>query len=98
MKTTTRDSIELHMLTSLARSQRALCRIIEAVADQVEGSEQLAQHLAENIEMLSKYQRTMIGKLTKLSPRTRTRTIGKLTDPWINNDLAFQKVGQFPRK
>ena len=42
MKEWNRERVELHMLISLARSQRALCRIIESVADHMEGSDQLS--------------------------------------------------------
>ena len=60
-------ALELHMLTSLARSQRALCRIIESVADHMEGSEQLAGHMADNLKTISDYQRAMMLKLTNQS-------------------------------
>ena len=59
MKEWNRERVELHMLISLARSQRALCRIIESVADHMEGSEQLAGHVAENLKSISDYQRTV---------------------------------------
>ncbi|MEW9700268.1 hypothetical protein [Paenibacillus sp. SI8] len=96
MKPTARDSIELHMLTSLARSQRALCRIMEAIADQVETSGELVKHVSENLEAISKYQRALVYKITKLSPRKRRK--GKPADPWINATIASRKIGQFPRK
>ncbi|NEW04433.1 hypothetical protein GK047_00140 [Paenibacillus sp. SYP-B3998] len=92
MTLTTRDSIELHMLTSLARSQRALCRMLESVADQVEASQQLAQHLSENMEMISNYQRALIQKITKLTPRKRST--GKPADPWINKLVAVRQIGK----
>jgi hypothetical protein len=86
MKAANREKIELHMLTSLARSQRAICRIIETIADQVEVSEQLAVHIAENLETLSQYQRAMIQKITKQNPKPRR--LGKPGKPWINKDVA----------
>lgn len=92
----TREAIELHMLSSLARSQRALCRIIEAVADQVEQSEQLTRDAADNIEMLGRYQRAMIQKLTRLRPRPRTSS--KPAPPWINSSENLGGVRLFPGK
>ncbi|KQX49158.1 MULTISPECIES: hypothetical protein [unclassified Paenibacillus] len=86
MKASNRERIELHMLTSLARSQRALCRIIETIADQVAVSEQLAVYMAENLKTISEYQRSMIQKLTKQSPRQRQ--LGTPGKPWISKDVA----------
>ncbi|MEC0232232.1 hypothetical protein [Paenibacillus alba] len=85
MKSTHRETIELHMLTSLARSQRAICRILETIADQVEISEQLAIHLAENLSTLSDYQRTLIHKITKQKPRKRQ--MGTPAKPWMNKQV-----------
>ncbi|GGA05594.1 hypothetical protein GCM10008018_59490 [Paenibacillus marchantiophytorum] len=85
MKAANRETIELHMLTSLARSQRAICRILETIADQVETSEQLASHLAENLAALSGYQRTLIQKLTKQN--RRVRYVGTPGKPWINKQI-----------
>ena len=86
MKASNRERIELHMLTSLARSQRALCRIIETIADQVAVSEQLAVHMAENLKTISEYQRSMIQKITKQSPRPRR--LGTPGKPWISKNVA----------
>lgn len=86
MKASNRERIELHMLTSLARSQRALCRIIETIADQVAYSEQLAVHMAENLKTISEYQRSMIQKITKQRPRSRR--LGTPGKPWISKNVA----------
>jgi hypothetical protein len=86
MKASNRERIELHMLTSLARSQRALCRIMETIADQVTVSEQLAIQMAENLQTISEYQRSMIEKITKKSPRQRR--LGTPGKPWISKNVA----------
>ncbi|NRF95284.1 hypothetical protein HQN89_30860 [Paenibacillus frigoriresistens] len=86
MKASNRERIELHMLTSLARSQRALCRIMETIADQVTVSEQLAIHMAENLQTISEYQRSMIEKITKKS--LRQRRLGTPGKPWISKNVA----------
>lgn len=74
------------MLTSLARSQRALCRIIEAVANHVESSEQLAAHVADNLKTISDYQHAMLMKMTS-QRRRPTRKVDKPGKLWINNSL-----------
>ena len=86
MKASNRERIELHMLTSLARSQRALCRIIETIADQVEISDELAVHVTENLKTISEFQRSMIQKITKQSPRPRR--LGTPGKPWISKAVA----------
>ncbi|KRF00397.1 hypothetical protein ASG89_26545 [Paenibacillus sp. Soil766] len=85
MKKWNRERVELHMLISLARSQRALCRIMESVADHVEGSEQLAGHVAENLKSISDYQNAMMLKLSKQPDRKRVS--GKPGKPWMNKRL-----------
>ncbi|CAH1229922.1 hypothetical protein PAECIP111891_06574 [Paenibacillus allorhizoplanae] len=85
MKEWNRERVELHMLISLARSQRALCRIIESVADHVENSEQLAGHVADNLKSISDYQHALMLKLTKQS--TRKRVNGKPAKPWLNKNV-----------
>lgn len=82
MKDWNRERVELHMLISLARSQRALSRMIESIADHIEGSEQLAGHVADNLKTISDYQRALMLKLTNQS--RRTRVVGKPGKPWIN--------------
>ncbi|OAS18913.1 hypothetical protein A8708_31995 [Paenibacillus oryzisoli] len=73
------------MLISLARSQRALCRIIESVADHVEGSEHLAGHVAANLKSISDYQHVMMMKLSKQS--ARKPVTGKPGKPWMNKHV-----------
>lgn len=77
-----RERLELHMMTSLARSQRALSRIIEAVADHMEGSEELAGHVADNLKTISEYQRALMLKL--MNPSKSSRVVGKPGKPWIS--------------
>ncbi|MNI19920.1 hypothetical protein D3C73_733690 [compost metagenome] len=78
-----REVLELHMLTSLARSQRALSRIIESVADQVEASEALAGKVLENMEIISTYQRVLIRKITGFQPR-KTTSSRTPAPPWLH--------------
>lgn len=85
MKEWNREQVELHMLISLARSQRALCRIIESVADHIEGSEHVASHVAANLKSISDYQHVMMMKLSKQP--ARKRVTGKPGKPWMNKQV-----------
>ncbi|MDF2648512.1 MAG: hypothetical protein K0Q73_4317, partial [Paenibacillus sp.] len=48
-------------------------------------SDQLAVHMAENLKTISEYQRSMIQKITKQSPRRRLGTPGK---PWTSKNVT----------
>lgn len=80
-----RADIEQHLLLSLARSQRALSRILEAVADQVEGSEALARHIGENLAAIASYQRTLVQRVTGVPVRERSRSAPGT--PWVSAQL-----------
>ncbi|RTE02097.1 hypothetical protein [Paenibacillus whitsoniae] len=80
-----RAQIELHLLISLARSQRALSRMLEAAADQVEASGDLAQHIGENLGAIAAHQRALLQRVTGLPVRVRSHSApGK---PWVNAQL-----------
>jgi|GEM_PF-2456988 len=93
---TTRERIELHLLTSLARSQRALSRIVESVADRAEASERIAAEIAGHLDALCRYQGTMIAKLTGKRP-TRRRSVHP-APPWLNDRPGVAAGRPFPRK
>lgn len=76
--------IKLHLLTSLARSQRALTQMLESVADISTSSKETAQRLAENIGVISNYQRQLTAKITGITIRRRVRTNGGNGKPWLN--------------
>lgn len=83
---------KLHILNSLARSQRALARIIESVADMSEGAAssgrsgpsdpgETADQIVVQLEAISRYQRQLTEKLTGIRIRKFQRgTPGK---PWL---------------
>jgi hypothetical protein len=81
-----RASLELHILASLARSQRALARMIEAVADQVADSKQAAGKIFENLEMISAYQRVLVVRISGIRPRTIKK--GSPAPPWLAESLS----------
>ena len=76
------EAVKRHMLVSLARSQRALTRMIEAVADQVEASQPTRERLAEHIDLISAYQGALIRNMTSLRLHRRRR--GKPGPPWLD--------------
>lgn len=75
------DIIKLHILQSLARSQRALATMIENMADISTHSSKVSKHLLENIETITKYQELIAAKLIGL--RFRRRIKGKPAKPWL---------------
>jgi hypothetical protein len=81
-----RARLELHILASLARSQRALARIVEAVADQVEDSKQATGKIIENLEMISAYQRVLVVRISGIRPRALKK--GSPAPPWLTGSLT----------
>jgi hypothetical protein len=81
-----RARLELHILASLARSQRALARMIEAVADQVADSKVAAGKMIENLEMISAYQRVLVARISGIRPRTLKK--GSPAPPWLAGSLS----------
>lgn len=78
------NKVKLHILHSLARSQRALARMIESVADVIEGSEAAARKLSEQIEAISRYQRQIAVKMTGVRiRRLRRLRRGIPGKPWL---------------
>ncbi|KPV61080.1 hypothetical protein QJ48_01745 [Paenibacillus sp. A3] len=76
------NKVKLHILHSLARSQRALARMIESMADVVEGSEEAARRLLVHIETISRYQRQIAVKMAGVRIRRRLRR-GIPGKPWL---------------
>jgi hypothetical protein len=79
----TEERIKLHILVSLARSQRALARILENVADTAEASGQAADDVADNLRAISQYQRILTAKITGMLPSSSKRR-GIPGEPWLN--------------
>jgi two-component sensor histidine kinase len=85
------NKLKLHLLHSLARSQRALARIIESMAAVAEGkansgsSEAAAEKVVEQLEAISRYQRQLTEKISGVRIRKFRRGLpGK---PWLNDSL-----------
>ncbi|WP_127578764.1 hypothetical protein [Paenibacillus koleovorans] len=81
-----RAELKLDMLHSLARSQKALARMIESLADVTEQSIDTAAGLRENIRAIAEYQRTMAEKVAEIElPDTVRRSTP--SSPWTNGSL-----------
>lgn len=74
--------IKLDLLESLALSQRALARIIESVTQCIEASPPLARQVAENLEIIAKYQQVLTRKITGI--QISEKHIGTPAQPWVN--------------
>lgn len=87
--------IKLHILNSLARSQRALARILESIADVMEHREHREHRkaaegrLGEQIEAISRYQRQIAVKM--IGVKIRRKTCGVPQKPWINQTLVHSR-------
>lgn len=87
MKVDIENDIKLDILHSLARSQRAIARMMESIADVTTVSPQTAMHVTKNMESMNKYQRVlgdiMLGIRIK---KVRRSMKGKL---WINENAKI---------
>ncbi|WP_429309558.1 hypothetical protein [Paenibacillus mucilaginosus] len=81
------QDIKLDMLHSLARSQRALARMLEGIAEVGVSTEAAARHLAENLQAISAYQRAMTVKITGLTIGRRPRS-GVPARPWLCGEVT----------
>ncbi|MCZ8513579.1 hypothetical protein O9H85_14275 [Paenibacillus filicis] len=79
------NRVKLHVLHSLARSQRALARIIESMADMAEGAESLSGDLGRQLEAISRYQREIAVKM--IGVRIRRLRRGVPGKPWLSEAL-----------
>jgi hypothetical protein len=81
--------MKLDILESLARSQRAMARIIETVADAdtgASGDDKTERRLIKSIEAISGYQQAIMEKMLGI-------TIGEVkrsapSAPWTNEELG----------
>lgn len=74
--------IKLDIMESLARSQKALARIIESMADVTVSSDKAGKKLLENIEVIALYQQALAKKLAGV--QVRRKRIGKPAKPWLS--------------
>lgn len=84
------NQIKLDILTSLARSQKALARIIESMSDVVESSDILSKTFLKNIALISSYQKILADRITAIH-LLKNKKVGMPTKPWIHPKLNHRK-------
>jgi uncharacterized protein YfaP (DUF2135 family) len=82
--------VKLDLLESLARSQRALSRMIESLADVTVQSADTAANLKDNIHAIAEYQKVMAEKVMGISMPDAIRRSGRLTRPWTNEQAGVK--------
>jgi hypothetical protein len=88
--------LTLDILKSLARSQSALARIIDSMADVSEADEKTASRLRDHIETLVRYQQAITAKITGVSLReVKTSPPSR---PWTNGRLRVTGGTVCPKK
>lgn len=80
------NEIKLDILESLARSQRAISRIIESVADVSSSSDKAANHVLENLDIITKYQHEIANKLFNIHVSHLKK--GHPSAPWLNRSFV----------
>ncbi|WP_197260243.1 hypothetical protein [Paenibacillus dendritiformis] len=76
------DEVKLEMIQAIVRSQSALARMLEQLADVTEHAEGSAKGIKEDIRLLSNYQLALCGMITGW--RSRHKTTGTPATPWFN--------------
>ncbi|OBZ13372.1 MULTISPECIES: hypothetical protein [Bacillales] len=96
---TTEREARADFLASLARSQHALARILESVADVADQSPDTAKLLRDNVRSLTDLQETIAEAATGLAWRRRVKRRGKPVKPWLQPQLTIygdqRSGGQF---
>lgn len=75
------EAAKQDLIRAIARSQTAMARILESLADVSTESRETATHLAQNIATLTEYQRTMAQAVCGVS--LHRVYFGTPTSPWI---------------
>ncbi|GFN31010.1 hypothetical protein [Paenibacillus xylaniclasticus] len=83
-------SVKLDLIASIARSQHALARILESVADVTSHHDPLAMRLRHNIEHLSRLQQTLVESVTGIRLGEPRR--GRPAKPWPNRARLAKSV------
>ncbi len=76
--------LKLDILASLARSQKALARLMECVGDIGESSERMKFKLLDNLNVIGRYQMALGSRIAGVRIRSRKR--GAPGKPWLNKN------------
>lgn len=75
---------KLEVILSISRSQNALARILESIADVSSYSEETALTLANHMDRITRYQQAMASMLMNIT--LNPLNTGVPSAPWINPD------------
>ncbi|MFD1953709.1 hypothetical protein ACFSL6_05810 [Paenibacillus thailandensis] len=79
--------IKLEFIASIAKSQHALARILESVADIADHSEETARLIGENVSRLAELQAALTESVTGLKLKSGVMLQGRPVKPWLNPQL-----------
>jgi len=80
-------AVKLELISSIAKSQLALARILDSIASVSDLTPMMARRIGENIRLLTSLQEGMAESVSLLAlGQSRTR-LGQPTNPWINPRL-----------
>lgn len=76
-------------LTSLARSQHALARILESIADVGDSSQNTAKLLRDNVSTLTNLQESIAEAVTSFVWHKRIKRKGSPVKPWLQAGVSL---------
>ncbi|MBB6635847.1 hypothetical protein [Cohnella thailandensis] len=88
--------VKLNLLRSITRSQEALARILESVADVSANSETSAAEFREHIRVLSNMQKALLGAVTGMGWQSPKE--GVPSPPWLAKQVATLYNGMSARE
>ncbi|WP_338552278.1 hypothetical protein [Paenibacillus sp. KS-LC4] len=89
--------VKLEVLSSIARSQHALARILNSVADVAELAPQTAKRIGENVRILTNMQAQLAESVTGWPVRSYRVRTGKPPEPWLHNKVRGKQVRWHPQ-
>ncbi|WP_253944752.1 hypothetical protein [Paenibacillus sp. NEAU-GSW1] len=82
--------VKLDLIASIAKSQHALSRILDSVADVADWSPDTARRIGENVVLLTRMQEAMAEAVAGAPIRRSRIRNGKPAVPWLNPRLRFR--------
>lgn len=77
------EASKLRLIDSIAKSQTAMARILDSLADVSDHSAEAARHLAQNIQTLTRYQQAIAETVCGITLHQVHN--GTPSKPWIMN-------------
>ncbi|WP_144023697.1 hypothetical protein MHI37_21730 [Paenibacillus sp. FSL H8-0548] len=88
----TEKEARVSFLAALARSQQALARMLESVADIVDCSPEGAKLLLDNVRSLTDMKEEIAESVTILQWRRRVKRVGVPAKPWLQPALPLSAI------